>query len=40
MALNYIRQGLIKTNPIRIYIFPTFIQSGANIHPDLLPAHM
>lgn len=39
MVLNCISQGLTKANP-QGDALPTFFQSGASIHPDILPAYV
>lgn len=39
MAMSYTGQVLKKTNP-QGHILPAFVQSGASIHPALLPAYM
>ena len=35
MVPSYISQGLIKAKSTQGYILPTFVQSGASIHPDI-----
>ena len=38
MAMNYITSVLIKANP-QGYVLPAFVQLGASIHPDVVPAY-
>lgn len=38
-VLNCVSQGLTKANS-QGYALPTFFQSGASIHPGILPAYL